>query len=301
MYKYKLYGMHIRSDRKFIQLIEDDNAVDDFVIIEEGHFPEEYRNKEHGYGFNENDKSRGYFINSYCYMLIEDGKKITYEIKPDSREDLIDAYILGWGMSILGLQRSMLSIHCACLADENGAIIISGASGSGKSTVTTQLLNRGYRLIADDMVFVDPLSEECAYAYPAFPYNKLCRDAAIEQGYNLDELIHIDEDKDKYLIPCKDNFSIEKTPLKKIIMLTLTDQEEIFKEEIIGIKKMHACFDTLYMVDMRNDKVIGAEVMQMCLKLASKVDIFHISRPIFKNTADEVLEAALEYIQSSGA
>ena len=59
----------------------------------------------------------------------------------------------GRGMSIIGITRGLLSIHCAALADENGAVLISGSSGSGKSTVTTRLLSQGYRLVANVMQF----------------------------------------------------------------------------------------------------------------------------------------------------
>ena len=300
MYHYKLYGFHIVTDIKFVQLVEEDASkadADKTITIIEGPIPKQYKDMELGYIFLE-DKT-AVFSNSSCYMYFENDSGIIYEKKIDVEQNLLNSYILGWGMAIIGIMRGLLSIHCAALADENGAVLISGSSGSGKSTITTCLLNRGYRLVADDMALVDALTDEKAYAYPAFPYNKLCRDAALEQGFDTNNLIYIDEDKDKFFVPYKNNFSTEKVPVKAIIMLTLHDKDSLFEETITGVRKMYACMDTLFLQGIHNDKNCGAQIGNMCIKLAAKVPVYHISRPINKNTTDEVLDAVLHYIEST--
>lgn len=300
MYHYKLYGFNITTDIKFDQLIveeETSNESDRNTIkIVEGHFPDQYRQMEAGYDFL--DGKSAVFSNSCCYMYFEDDSTIIYEKKDGAKQELLKTYILGWGMSIIGVLRGLLSIHCAALADEEGAILISGSSGSGKSTITTQLLNRGYRLVADDMALVDAVTDEKAYAYPAFPYNKLCRDAAIAQGYDLGQLLYIDEDRDKFYVPYKDNFKTQKVPIKAIVMLTLNDKENVFKETITGVKKMYACMDTLFINGMHKDKKCGSTIGNMCIKLSSKTPVYHVSRPYGKDTTEEVLQTILDFISS---
>lgn len=300
MYHYKLYGFNITTDIKFEQLImEEDtsNASDKNTIkIVEGHFPDQYRQMELGYDFL--DGKSAMFSNTCCYMYFENDSTIVYEKKDGAKQSILKTYILGWGMSIIGVLRGMLSIHCAALADDEGAILISGSSGSGKSTITTQLLNRGYRLVADDMAIVDSVTDEKAYAYPAFPYNKLCRDAAIAQGYDVDELIYIDEDRDKFFVPYKDNFKTEKVPVKAIIMLTLNDKETVFKETITGVKKMYACMDTLFLSGIQKDKKCGNAIGNMCIKLASKTPVYHVSRPYGKDTTEEVFKAIESFLEN---
>ena len=56
-------------------------------------------------------------------------------------------------------------------------------------------------------------------AKAAFPYQKLCRDAALRSGHPLDSLIYIDEAKDKYLVPCHEIFDDTSRPVKAIIIL----------------------------------------------------------------------------------
>ena len=52
--------------------------------------------------------------------------------------------------------------------------------------------------MADDITVVDCNDKEVS-AYPGFPYQKLCRDVVEKKQLDKDDLIYIDEDKDKYL------------------------------------------------------------------------------------------------------
>ena len=86
-------------------------------------------------------------------------------LKKDIHLDILFLNLNHWGrgMSIIGITRGLLSIHCAALADENGAVLISGSSGSGKSTVTTRLLSQGYRLVANVMQFAGQKENRTTY------------------------------------------------------------------------------------------------------------------------------------------
>ena len=65
-------------------------------------------------------------------------------------------------------------------------IIITGTSGSGKSTLTAELISDGAVMLADDMIVTGYDDNGFPTIYPAFPQQKLCRDAAIKKGYDLD-------------------------------------------------------------------------------------------------------------------
>jgi HPr kinase/phosphorylase len=45
-----------------------------------------------------------------------------------------------------------LQIHATCVADGDGAVLLRGASGAGKSDLAFRLIDRGMRLVADDRV-----------------------------------------------------------------------------------------------------------------------------------------------------
>lgn len=51
--------------------------------------------------------------------------------------------------------RDLISIHSAAVATANGILVIAGASGQGKSTLSLGLAHRGFGLLSDELSIVD--------------------------------------------------------------------------------------------------------------------------------------------------
>ncbi|MDD5598012.1 MAG: hypothetical protein PHV82_08710 [Victivallaceae bacterium] len=82
---------------------------------------------------------------------IENGNRITVKHNSaiDSKEILPFLYGACMGASLY--QRGLTPLHGSAVATEKGAVLFIGASGSGKSTITAALINRGYQFICDDI------------------------------------------------------------------------------------------------------------------------------------------------------
>lgn len=76
------------------------------------------------------------------------------------------------------------------------------------------------------MAVVDISGKEGVWVYPAFPYMKLCRDVVLRQGYPPEELLYIDEKKDKFLVPCTGVFQREKARLERFVFLGIRWKKE---------------------------------------------------------------------------
>lgn len=293
MYYYKLYGMKLKTDFDFPQLVVCDDDKEHDIEFVNGEIPQEIIDEqEKKYEFGE---KRCWLSNNTCYFVVENGNKITYALKEGGRVMMLRNYLLGFGMSMIAMQRGMLSIHCSALADDKGAILIAGESGSGKSTVTKAFLDNGYRLLADDMAWVETKEDGRSYAKPAFPYQKLCRNVVMEKGLNLDELIYVNEDKDKFLVPYKGEFSTKEVPVKGLIMLCVTDRDEVMSDEIVGVNKMGVCINNLFLRHLLGQRRYSPQFGQKCLKMASTIQIYCIGRPEGKDTAELVIEKAFEF------
>ena len=59
----------------------------------------------------------------------------------------------------------LLVLHAGAVADSKGGILISAASGGGKSTLTAGLMERGFRLLSDEFGLIDFKNSE-AVPYP---------------------------------------------------------------------------------------------------------------------------------------
>lgn len=293
MYFYMIYGMKIESDLEFPQLVvcEDKTAVD--VRITKSEISDEIRAKwplqkyEFGHEYS-------WLLNKTCQIEVYCGENITYALTGNGNPAYLQAYLLGYGMSMLALQRDMLPIHCSVVADEDGAVLIAGESGVGKSTITTAFLKAGYTLMADDMALADG-----QMVYPAFPYQKLCRDVVVREGYNFEELIYIDEDKDKFLAPYRGTFGLDAKPMKGFILLHLTQGDSVTTQELNGFDRFHVYVGNLFLRKlMSRQQKYEPYIGQIGLKMASKVPLLCIGRPEGKDTATEVVEKAMEWVKA---
>lgn len=294
MFFYILYGMRIKSDLEFPQLVCCEACEDYDVLIErdEKFQMEIHFKKDEAFRFG---REYSWLNNKTCQIEVFDGKRITYALTGGGWPQHLQTYILGYGFSMLALQRDKLPIHCSALSDGDGAILIAGESGAGKSTITNYLLQNGYRLMADDMALADG-----EIVYPAFPYQKLCRDAALDAGYDLDELIYIDEDKDKFLAPYKGEFSAEARRIKCFILLRVVNGENVVDTEVEGLGRFHIFASNLFVRHLIGNGKYEPHIGQKCLEMASKVPVYVIGRPDGLDTTAEVVQKATQWVASLG-
>lgn len=302
MERYCLYGMSVVSDLVFPQLVKETEKYrqqhpDDWEIeIVQGKIPKDIRERtdvkcEFGDKFS-------WLVNSTAWIIVENGKRITYELKEGGRTDYLRSYLLGWGMAMLALQRGILAIHCSAVADEAGAILICGESGAGKSTVTTAFLEKGYRLMADDMAFVEVTEKGIAMASPAFPYQKLCRDAALAKGYRMEDMIYIDEAKDKFLVPYTGDFQLAPVPVKGMCMLGIVSGKEVVSKQIKGIDQFHLVANNLFLRHLLGAKKYEPKIGQLCLKMAAAVPCGFIGRPQEGDFIEAIMDSAMEIVNA---
>lgn len=66
--------------------------------------------------------------------------------------------LLEWGLNwcVSTQAHQFLILHAAVLEKNGYALIMPGEPGSGKSTLTAALCNRGWRLLSDEMTIIDP-------------------------------------------------------------------------------------------------------------------------------------------------
>lgn len=223
MYYYKIYGQPVISDLEMSILQSTDPAdctEDRTIYVMQGSMPAPYDQmpgKSYQYS-----SDISFLSNDGCNLLIINGKKIIYQTKPHPYSKSLVSYILGFGMAMLFLQRKQLAFHCSCVTKCGRAVLISGPSGSGKSTITNALIEKGFKLMSDDMTVVDPLHPDHPVAYPAFPFQKLCRNVIEYQILDKNNLKYINEKKDKYLVPAP-SFYEKEAPVCAMIHLAVSD------------------------------------------------------------------------------
>lgn len=295
MYYYKLYGKNVISEYELYQCvaIKPIKKEEADIIISNEQLPQEILDSlpKNSHLASKIDRKFSYFTNSWGYFGIRDGKYITAYKRENASEENLHPFILGYCIAFLFWQNNMHSIHCSCVRINGKALLISGVSGSGKSTLTTRILDTtNASLISDDVVVVN-IEDDKLMAYPAFPQQKLCRDAVKRNGLEEADLRYIDETKDKFALSREEGFSTEPAQCLGMIVLDHSDkQDKVSFEAIKGNDKVAAIYTNWFLFPAMRELKTDILDFQRCLRIASKLDILHMTRPENVDSTKEQLE-----------
>ncbi len=290
MYYYYNFGLHIESDLQFPQFTEETHISNADISITEGPIPDDIMEKSNTLYYEFGDEI-SWLVNSTTWLVVSHGKNITYKTKPQFNASYLRTYITGYGISMLCMQRKLPAVHCSAIKSANGAILIAGESGAGKSTISARLLSKGLKLMADDLTILAYDQSNTAIAYPSFPYQKLCREAALAAGHDLSRLIYIDEHKDKFLVPYSDDISTEPVQIKAFVMLTVHHGDTPLQiSEVSGINKLNMIYGNLFLRRLHVGKNISPLFVKTCLEIAGCLPMYIVSRPSVGNTVKEITD-----------
>jgi hypothetical protein len=94
-----------------------------------------------------------------------------------SDEGFWNARLMPTTIGLLGATIGVVPLHCACLDKDGEGLLLVGASGTGKSTLTVALSRLGFGIVSDGWTFVGKSGGDIA-AYGISAHIKLLPDAA---------------------------------------------------------------------------------------------------------------------------
>lgn len=234
----------------------------------------------------------------YGTFVIAQGNRITVSASPDTEVWQLRPFILGFGFATLFLQRGIPAFHCSTVSYFNNAYIFAGLSGSGKSTTTASFMDKGALMMADDMIIATK-KDDGYYALPAYPQQKLCRDAALRQGYQLETLSLVSEERDKYAVKCKERFCFSPKQIKAFFYLEPADVKEVSVAKVEKQDSLNLLTKNLFLAPSLRITGIPDFYLIPCIHFSLTVPIYKVCRPLSgKNTTEEVFQAITEIIDT---
>lgn len=291
MYTYYMYQLFVQSEIRLYNLPTKEGAAD--VIIRRRKSSEneaELFPKDCTFKTLPNST---YIHGSAGRIVIRNGTEIIFEQAPDAEEGDIRALICGWGMAFLLDQRGNTIIHGSALVKNGKALIISGASGSGKSTVSLELIQRGYQYLADDITVIK--EQNGFWVLPSHPTQKVCRNVAGQLDSSLLEYINEASDKFSYI----NNISFFDRPVKAatLVHLLTGDIEELHTETCTGLRRYLNTLECLFLGEIYVTAGTPDKDKFHCLKLAEQMDVVKIVRPKTKDTLNEIVTFIANYFE----
>lgn len=305
MYCYRIFNLSVFSDYELEECVEIQAISEDCadVVIKQANIPAtvagetDEEKKKGDINVFHYEQNRGWFRWYGCGgFVITNGRKIEYKLLPNCNPLLVNEVILCLAFFFILYQRKMLAIHGSGLFWNHQTFILSGESGSGKSSLAEAVLQNGAKFLADDTVALDIIKNE-VFALPAYPQQKLCEDQITEHMKKMYNMILLPEDMgvSKYGVRMIDRFCDTVKKLDALIILKKDD--DILEPEIIeiqGSEKLKCVIQNLYKYNTYKSIGLETDIFHKCLLVAKKIKVYQLKRPSKGMTVEKQLNILKE-------
>lgn len=228
-------------------------------------------------------------------FLISDGRRILIDPENGSDEQSIRLYALGSCIGAIVHQRGDLILHGCALRFGDRCAVIAGHSGAGKSTLSAALNLRGHDLISDDLAVLD----RQGLVHPGFPQIKLWADTARMLGLDIAAMRRIRLQVDKYAYRVEHAFCNRPMPLAAVYILHTHNQAYTSFEAVTGMAKLAPLQAHTYRPQQIKGMKMQPRHLQACSRLANRINLTHITRPMAGASLDEMMERVEADMQPS--
>lgn len=231
-------------------------------------------------------------------LVCRNGNEIVAETnnEPNQMKELRH-YIVSHAMCFLMYMRGILPLHSSSVGNEHSAITLLGNCGAGKSTYSSLLRKRGYKLMADDVSAI-AMKDGIPYVQLSIPQQKYTMESAKQEGLSLDQLECVDEGRGKYrLYLSKEDMCDGAKPATVMFELIPDyDKNELRIEKVQGLDALRLLSNYHFSQYLSNhNDGLSVEIFQTMLALAKQCPIYRIFRPTNRDAREEVLALILEH------
>jgi hypothetical protein len=223
-------------------------------------------------------------------FLVEGEQRVTVERNPDAKDPMLAFHLLDSVLAAVLRHRGLLVLHSNAAVTPSGAVVVSGESGTGKSTILATLLVRGCSMLTDDITALQLDSAGQVVALPGIPQLHLTEEAAEELGQDISDLPRYPWKRMKAAVPATDVMAVEPAPLRAIYMLDLYDQDELGLESLAGGDKFAALQDCVYGPMLPNEH---PGLFHLFAAVAEQTTIYRLTRPAETWTVDQIADIIL--------
>jgi len=289
---YSAYGLKIKSEINLPELNEIDTTNFD-VTVSYGNVPSKIENPvKIGVAFQAKQNEFLLNVPDIADYFVKNGNEIIVSKKENVSNSEINLFLLGSAFGAVLYQQKKVPFHGSTVIINNKAIIISGVSGAGKSTIVASLTNKNYPLLSDDVTVLKEKNGNII-AISGFPQVKLWQDSLDMMNISAKNLIKIRPQLEKYKFPVK-NFVEGQKQVDSIFILTKKNTKNVEIEEIKGIEKFKILANNTYRKQFVSALKLEKEQFKIISLLAAKTKLYFIKRPNGINTIDEISNLIIE-------
>lgn len=294
MYSYVAFGLKIHS-QIHIEMLPKFEVNEPDVQILKGDLKELKESLNDGYNYRNKPGDMFYYVAGVASFRITDGKTIIVDLEEDVQIGLASLYILGACMGTLLYQRGIFTIHGSCVTKDGCTVLVTGASGAGKSTMAAAFVQDGWKLLTDDVAALVEKDGK-VYVQPSYPAQKLWNDAIARFDYSEDSIrpLYQSTRKDKFYVDVRTQFDDTPRELNKIIWLSRAEENSV--EEVSKLQIVHLLTSNsyCYYIVLPEDR---QKWFQRCVTLASQAEMLCAFRTSTPGREGEIYKAITNWLE----
>jgi hypothetical protein len=153
------------------------------------------------YAHLENGSSYVRWLGLGEFLVSADGGRIVCTRAPEAPVESFQVYLLGQALSFALVKSGLEPFHATAIVSGDGAVVLLGDCGYGKSTLAASFLRAGDRLLTDDLLLLRPAKAGGLEACPGPPRIKLFSNMARRFLRSAARTVPMNALTDKHVIP----------------------------------------------------------------------------------------------------
>jgi len=207
------------------------------------------------------------------------GRTIVVQVDRRTTRDEAHLYLLGSVFGALMHQRGILPFHCNAVEIDGSAFLFCGDSGAGKSTLAAYFVERGFRLLSDDLCALQFDRDGRLRVSGGVERLRLWRDTLEHFGRSSAELALVPGYEQKFELSLSKRNSAEPLPVVAMYHLRQADLEReagIFRLQ--GLDAANSVTANIYR--RRHADLIGAApfYLSTTARIVADIPIFSMNR-----------------------
>lgn len=297
MYKYKAFGLGVLSEIVLNDLPSENAETD--VTIRFGDVPEQLGgdiiNQGVRYQLTKNSFLQN--INRVARYWVKEGTEIIIKKYDGATNEEIVFFMLTTPIGVLLHQRGHLPLHASAFEINNKAVIITGNSGVGKSTLLTMLTQRGYKMLTEEICAIELINNKPQVA-PGPAYSYLWKDAILHLGKDFKTLKGRINNPDKFKIDLSKSYCNKTLPLVSIYVLETKNSPGLIKEELLGFEKFLSLWNNIYRPRIAKAITNPINMLKFNAAIGTQTTVKRITRPKDWSNIDKLCDLILNDFQA---
>lgn len=293
--KYRIFGYNVTSEIVLDAYIGDFDLGDVTIKVRSIN-KEAFGIEAGGWWFSKNEKHVCFYVPEIGAYEIIGGNVIIVDPEKEAKDSEIQLFLLGSAFGFLMHQQGVFPLHGSTVDLGCSCLTLVGHSGAGKSSLASGFVERGFKLLTDDVSRIG-LKDGIRHVYPSYPSQKIWKDAVSHMGIDYNPDNRILNRFDKFYVNNRERFSDDPQPLKAVIEITPADVTEPIlvrpeKRDVLSSLIAHS-----YRQEMMGDHTDLRSHLQFCSELAMAVPVYRLLRPLEGFTVREQIRTIIESLK----